>query len=87
MNTLTSNERHEFDLVVENAHRQGWIRADAALVAEHVESTVQVTATYGPNVIRMTYPRDARWPFRLLRDLAWGSYKSWSARPPNPRAG
>ena len=81
MSSLTPDEQSQFRLIFENAHREGWIGTNVELVAEHTESSVQVTATSGSNVVQKTYPRDERWPFRLLRDLAWGTYRTWSTRP------
>ena len=78
MKFLTAGERTEFDLIVENAHREGWVNADASLAAEDLGSSVQVTATQGSNVVQKTYPHDERWTYRLLRDLAWGAYRIWS---------
>lgn len=78
MSLLTSGELSEFQLIVENAHREGWINADASLAAEHAGSSVKVTATQGSNVVQKTYPYDARWTYRLLRDLAWGAYRTWA---------
>lgn len=77
MNTLTSAELSELRLIVENAHRAGWIHADVSLSAERAGSSVKVVARAGSNVVERTYPSDDRWPFRLLRDLAWGTYRSW----------
>jgi len=87
MNTLTPDELSQFKLIAENAHREGWIGADAELAAEQAESSVHVTATSGLNVVRKTYHRDERWPFRLLRDLAWGSYRTWSPQSPGSVSG
>jgi hypothetical protein len=72
---LTPGELNEFQLIIENAHREGWIKADASLEAEHDGSSVKVTATQGSNVVQKTYPNDGRWLYRLLRDLAWGAYE------------
>lgn len=80
MNVLTADELSQLRLIVENAHREGWINAEASLAAEHQGSSVIVTATQGSNIVQKTYPGDARWTFRLLRDLAWGAYRSWSTR-------
>jgi hypothetical protein len=77
MNTLTSDELSQLRLIVENAHREGWIQAGASLSAEQAGSSVKVVAKNGSNVVERTYPHDDRWPFRLLRDLAWGTYRSW----------
>jgi hypothetical protein len=77
MNTLTSAELSELRLIVENAHRAGWIHAGASLSAERAGSSVRVVAKTGSNVVERTYPNDDRWLFRLLRDLAWGTYRSW----------
>ena len=77
MNVLTANELSQLRLIVENAHDAGWIQPDASLAAEHVGASVIVTATQGSNVVQKTYPGDARWMFRLLRDLAWGAYRIW----------
>jgi hypothetical protein len=63
-------------LIVEHAQREGWISPDAVLAAEYEGANVRVTATRGKNVVRKTYPRDERWSYRLLRDLAWGTYSS-----------
>ena len=79
MNVMTADELSQFQLIIENAHREGWINAGAELVAEQSESAVRVTAREGRNHVERTYIRDARWPFRLLRDLAWGVYRSWGA--------
>lgn len=78
MSLLTAGELSEFQLIVENAHREGWINAAASLAAEHSGSSVKVTASQGSNVVQKTYPHDPRWTFRLLRDLAWGSYRTWA---------
>ena len=80
MNPLTPDELSQLRLIIENAHREGWINAGAILAAEHTGSSVRVTATQGPNIVEKTYPRDPRWPFQLLRDLAWGAYKVWGPR-------
>lgn len=77
MALLTAGELTELRLIVENASREGWIRADASLEAEPDGSSVKVTATQGSNVVQKTYPYDERWTYRLLRDLAWGSYRTW----------
>ena len=79
MNTLSPNDLTELQLIVENAQREGWINPDAAVAAEYDGPTVRVTATRGRNVVRKCYPRDERWPFRLLRDLAWGAYRKYPA--------
>ena len=79
MSLLTAGELSEFHLIVENAHREGWINAGASLAAERSGSSVRVTATQGSNVVQKTYPNDGRWTFRLLRDLAWGAYRTWSS--------
>jgi hypothetical protein len=79
MNVLTAGELSEFQLIVENAHREGWINVDASLAAERSDASVKVTATQGSNVVQKTYPHDARWTYRLLRDLAWGAYRIWGA--------
>ena len=81
MSLLTTRELSEFQLIVENAQREGWINTGAALSAEHSGSSVMVTATQGADVVQKTYPRDARWTYRLLRDLAWGAYRPSSALP------
>lgn len=81
MNPLTADELSQLRLITENAHREGWINADATLAAEHTGSSVRVTATQGSNVVEKTYPCDARWTFRLLRDLAWGGYRTWGRTP------
>ena len=75
MNVLTADELSQLQLIVENAHQAGWINEEASLAAEHVGPSVIVTATHGSNVVQKTYPGDARWTFRLLRDLAWGAYR------------
>ena len=82
MRVLTAGELSEFRLIVENAHREGWIKADASMEAEHDGSAVKVTATQGSNVVQKTYPHDARWTYRLLRDLAWGAYRTWGSLLP-----
>jgi hypothetical protein len=74
MSLLTPGELKEFQLIVENAQREGWIKTGASLSAEHSGSSVKVTATQGSSVVQKTYPNDARWTYRLLRDLAWGAY-------------
>jgi hypothetical protein len=76
MNPLTSDEINQLQLIVQNAHREGWISASSALTAERsgAGDCVVVTATHGPRVVQRAYESDARWPFRLLRDLAWGAY-------------
>jgi hypothetical protein len=79
MNSLTSDEQSQLRLIVENAHREGWIQAGASLSAEHAGSSVRVVARSGSNVVERTYPHDDRWAFRLLRDLAWGTYRSWGS--------
>ena len=80
MNLLTAGELTEFQLIVENAQREGWIKPDASLAAENLGPSVKVTATHGSNVVQKTYPHDARWTYQLLRDLAWGAYRTWSSR-------
>ena len=79
MNLLTAGELSEFQLIVENALREGWINTGVSLAAEHSGASVKVIATQGSNVVQKTYPHDARWTYRLLRDLAWGAYKIRSA--------
>ena len=37
---------------------------------------VEYTASDGSKRVQKTYPSDPRWPFQLLRDLAWGSFKT-----------
>lgn len=76
MSLLTTGELSEFQLIVENAHREGWINMDALLAAEKSGSSVRVTATQGTNVVQKMYPHDPRWTYRLLRDLAWGAYRT-----------
>ena len=76
MKVLTANELSEFRLIIENAHREGWVKADVSLAAEHAGSAVKVTATCGSKVVQKTYPCDARWTFRLLRDLACGTFRA-----------
>jgi hypothetical protein len=78
MTVLTTGELSEFQLIVENAHREGWVNADADLAAENLGSSVKVTARQGSNVVHKTYPHDERWTYRLLRDLAWGAFRIWS---------
>lgn len=83
MSSLTAGELSEFRLIVENAHREGWINVNALLTAEPCGSAVKVTATQGSNVVQKTYPHDPRWTYRLLRDLAWGAYRAtFSSRAP-----
>ncbi len=77
MNLLSTGELSEFQLIVENAHREGWISSAASLAAENAGASVKVTATLGSNRVQKTYPHDPRWTFRLLRDLAWGVYRTW----------
>lgn len=76
MNTLSSIDLAGLRLIVENAQREGWISTDVSLAAEYEGASVRVTATRGTNVVRKTYPRDERWSFLLLRDLAWGTYRT-----------
>ena len=76
MDALTAGDLSDLRLITENAQREGWIASEALLVAAYDGATVRVTATRGKSVVRKSYPRDDRWPFRLLRDLAWGSYRS-----------
>ena len=75
MTLLTTRELTDFQLIVENAHREGWINTGAFLAAERSGSSVKVTSTQGADVVQKTYPRDARWTYQLLRDLAWGAYR------------
>lgn len=75
MNVLTTSDLSGLKLIAENAHREGWINRDASLNAEYVGPSVRVTAARGKSVVQKTYPRDERWSFRLLRDLAWGAYR------------
>lgn len=82
MTSLTAGELSEFRLIVENAQREGWVNVDALLAAEPSGSSVKVTATQGSNVVQKTYPHDPRWTYRLLRDLAWGAYRTWGAGHP-----
>jgi hypothetical protein len=82
MNLLTARELRELQLIIENAHREGWIDTGASLAAEPSGSSVRVTATQGSDVVQKTYPYDARWTYRLLRDLAWGAYRPSSALNP-----
>ncbi len=74
MQRLSAEELGQFQLIVENARREGWLKPDSELVAERVDSSVRVAAIRGSSVVEKTYPRDKRWLFQLLRDLAWGSY-------------
>jgi hypothetical protein len=78
MKRLSAGELSELKLIIENAHREGWVNTEASLAAENAGTSVTVTATQGSNVVRKTYPHDARWTYRLLRDLAWGTYRTWS---------
>ncbi len=82
MNLLTPDELSQVQLIVENAHREGWIRADAELATDPRESSVRVIVTLGTNIVEKAYTRDDRWPFLLLRDLAWGSFRTWSTQRP-----
>jgi hypothetical protein len=78
MNVLTVDEQSQFKIIATNASREGWISSSAELVAQpsNSGSDVTITATRGSEVVRRTYPRDERWPFQVLRDLAWGSFKT-----------
>lgn len=79
MNALTFSDRRGFRFIVDNAHREGWIPADASLDAEYLDASVRITATRGNSILRKTYARDARWHFQLLHDLAWGVYRNESS--------
>jgi len=79
MNTLTPADQSQLRLIIENAEREGWLNAGASLLAEPAGASVRVTARSGSNVIERLYPHDDRWAFRLLRDLAWGTYRSWGS--------
>ena len=76
MNTLSSVDRAGLKIIIESAQREGWISTDASLAAEYEGATVRVTATRGMKVVHKTYPRDERWSYLLLRDLAWGTYRA-----------
>lgn len=79
MQVLSAEELGELQLIIESARREGWLSPGSELVAERVESSVRVAAIRGSSVVEKTYPRDGRWLFQLVRDLAWGSY---AATPP-----
>lgn len=73
---LSAAEDNEFHLVVENAKAEGWLGRDDALCAIHQEASVLVQCSRGGRVVRQVqYPRDGRWPYALLRDLAHGVWR------------
>jgi hypothetical protein len=74
MQVLSAEELGQFQLIVQNARREGWLRPDSELVAERLGSSVRVAARCGSTVVEKTYPSDGRWLYQLVRDLAWGSY-------------
>lgn len=75
MQVLSAEELRQFRLIEKSAHREGWLSADAALIAERCGSSVRVASVCGSSVVEKNYSGDARWLFQLVRDLAWGSYQ------------
>ena len=76
MQILSAEELGQFQLIVQNARREGWLMPDSELTAERLESVVRVAARRGEAVVEKTYPPDRRWLYQLVRDLAWGSYST-----------
>jgi hypothetical protein len=77
MNLLTDQELTQFHVIVETARRERWVGAPSTLAAHQAGegSSITVTAIEGSKVVEKTYPRDERWPFQLVRDLAWGAFR------------
>jgi hypothetical protein len=82
MEMLSAEELGQFQLIVENARREGWLKPDSELIAERNESSVRVAAIRGSSVVERTYPRDERWQYQLVRDLAWGWYGAMAPTQP-----
>lgn len=82
MSLLTPEEKREFEQVLANAKREGWIDSAIVLSAEHFAggTCILITATLGPRAVKKQYERDGQWPYRLLRDLAWGTYEFAQSR-------
>jgi hypothetical protein len=78
MNLLTDQELTQFQLIVESAQRERWVGAPSTLAAQQAGegSSVTVTVIEGSKVLQRTYPRDERWLFQLVRDLAWGAFRT-----------
>jgi hypothetical protein len=78
MNVLTAEEQTQLEVIAQNASREGWIGPSATLVAERSTcgSSVTITAHFDATTVQRSYPRDERWPFQLLRDLAWGLFRT-----------
>jgi hypothetical protein len=76
MKCLTAEEHSQLALIVANAHRERWIDPGCTLAAEHSsqDDSIVVTVTQGNRVVQKNYEQGSRWPFQLLRDLAWGDY-------------
>jgi hypothetical protein len=56
MQALSAEELGQFQLIVENARREGWLKSDSELVARRFDSSVSVAARRGSSVIEKTYP-------------------------------
>lgn len=79
---MTADEESAFRLIVENAMAEGWLARGDALSATPAGTEMCIQCTRGNEAKEKRYPRDSRWLYEFLRDLAHGLWKVEHVRLP-----
>jgi hypothetical protein len=73
---LTPSEQEELRVIVHHAKLEGWLdKSDHMTVCESGSSVV-VECMRAGCARQKSYPHDRRWPYELLRDLAFGVWRA-----------
>jgi hypothetical protein len=72
---ITPSEREEFRVIVHQAKLEGWLEKSAQMTVAENGATVVVECTRDGTAKQKSYPHDRRWPYELLRDLAFGAWR------------
>jgi hypothetical protein len=73
MRMLTASEETDFETIVREAKRSGWLAHEARLHVIRIDRLVRVSGRSGETHFECSYDDSDRWAFEFLRDLAHGA--------------
>jgi len=72
---ITTAERNEFSLIVQNAKTEGWLEQGDEVSATFAGPSVFIRCTREGRRQEQSYAHRPSWPYEFLRDLAHGIWK------------